>query len=123
MDSLYTILEFYSKDADPSNLTTEFTMAKSYHEVYPHEKWTLLEAKAFMYSTNKFVFPLGIVYIVFLYLGPKFMENREPFKLKIPLIIWNFFLSGLSFYGLYRSGIDYVNIWRRGGHYEALCLK
>ncbi|KAG9335232.1 hypothetical protein JZ751_005478 [Albula glossodonta] len=55
------------------------------------EKWPLMESP----------FPtLGIscLYLLFLWLGPKYMQNREPFQLRKTLIIYNFSMVILNFY-------------------------
>jgi len=60
--------------------------------------------------------------MIFVYLGPKLMKNRKPMELRKPLALWNFFLSAVSILGVYRGSFDYLDIWMKGGHYEALCL-
>ncbi|KAI1892307.1 hypothetical protein AGOR_G00131990 [Albula goreensis] len=55
------------------------------------EKWPLMESP----------FPtLGIscLYLLFLWLGPKYMQNREPFQFRKTLIIYNFSMVILNFY-------------------------
>lgn len=39
------------------------------------------------------------VYVLFVtWIGPKFMENREPFKLKWPIVIYNFMCIAVNFH-------------------------
>ncbi|XP_036405411.1 elongation of very long chain fatty acids protein 4b [Megalops cyprinoides] len=55
------------------------------------EKWPLMESP----------FPtLGIsfLYLVFLWVGPKYMQHREPFQFRKTLIIYNFSMVILNFY-------------------------
>lgn len=44
----------------------------------------------------------AVIYLILLYLGQKFMEQRKPFDLKTPLAMWNLFLAIYSFCGLIR---------------------
>ncbi|XP_070557474.1 very long chain fatty acid elongase 4-like [Ptychodera flava] len=37
-----------------------------------------------------------MLYLLIVLVGPKIMENREPFQLKVPMIIYNFFIMALS---------------------------
>ena len=39
------------------------------------------------------------VYVLFVtWIGPKFMENREPYKLKWPIVIYNFVCIAINFH-------------------------
>lgn len=37
-------------------------------------------------------------YLLFLWLGPKYMKNREPFQLRRTLIVYNFSMVFLNFF-------------------------
>ena len=37
-------------------------------------------------------------YLLFLWLGPKYMKNREPFQLRKTLIVYNFSMVFLNFF-------------------------
>jgi len=43
-----------------------------------------------------------ITYLLFIYIGPKFMENKKPYDLRTPLKYWNLFLAIFSFVGMIR---------------------
>ncbi|XP_077994822.1 very long chain fatty acid elongase 4-like [Glandiceps talaboti] len=56
-----------------------------------------------------------VLYLLIVWLGPKYMENREPMKLKYPMIIYNFFIMGLSLhiwtqciYHMYMASYDFT---------------
>lgn len=125
MDSLKVLFGYISHELGPKNGTSEYKFASSsYHEPYFFEKWiSSREFNVFLYQLNKFSFGLGILYILMLKWGPKFMENRKPMELRKPLAFWNFFLSALSGFMFYRASMDYFSIWINGGLYEALCLR
>ena len=59
------------------------------------------------------------IYLVFIYVGQKWMANREPYNLKRPLFLWNVFLAVFSILGtinglpslvktLFKNGIPYT---------------
>ncbi|KAJ8274718.1 hypothetical protein COCON_G00093430 [Conger conger] len=55
------------------------------------EKWPLMESP----------FPtlaISVLYLLFLWLGPKYMQHREPFQLRKTLIVYNFSMVVLNFY-------------------------
>lgn len=37
-------------------------------------------------------------YLLFLWLGPKYMKNREPFQLRKTLVVYNFSMVFLNFF-------------------------
>jgi len=41
------------------------------------------------------------IYLLIVWLGPKFMENREPFKLRYPIVIYNAIMVVLNFHIFY----------------------
>ncbi|CEF65288.1 Elongation of very long chain fatty acids protein [Strongyloides ratti] len=58
-----------------------------------------------------FVFQIVIIYIITIFILQKVMKNYEAFKLKIPLAIWNLFLSiysTISVYYLFNDFFEYI---------------
>lgn len=55
------------------------------------EKWPLMDnpLPTLAISTS---------YLLFLWLGPKYMKNREPFQLRKTLIVYNFSMVFLNFF-------------------------
>lgn len=53
-------------------------------------------------------FPQTIIILSYIYfvktLGPRLMENRKPFDLKRPMIIYNFSIVVFSLYMIYEVG-------------------
>lgn len=42
---------------------------------------------------------ITVVYVLFVTkIGPKFMENREPYRLKWPIVIYNFICIAINFH-------------------------
>jgi len=62
------------------------------------------------------------LYWLLVWLGPKFMENREPFKLKIPLIIWNFVLVIASVGMFVGMCVPVLNFLINNGFYNLVCM-
>ncbi|PRD28743.1 UNVERIFIED_CONTAM: Elovl7 [Trichonephila clavipes] len=53
-----------------------------------------------------------IAYVVFVkWLGPAWMRNREPFRIKTPMIAYNFILSAFNLYITYRLATLANTIW------------
>ncbi|KAI1885565.1 hypothetical protein AGOR_G00205110 [Albula goreensis] len=55
------------------------------------EKWPLM-------SSPLPTLAISSMYLIFLWLGPKYMQNREPFQLRKTLIIYNFSMVILNFF-------------------------
>ncbi|KAL0157746.1 hypothetical protein M9458_045822, partial [Cirrhinus mrigala] len=41
---------------------------------------------------------ISVLYLLFLWVGPLYMQNREPFQLRKTLIVYNFSMVLLNFY-------------------------
>lgn len=48
-------------------------------------------------------FTLIICYLIAIFGGSKVMESQKPFNLRLPLALWNAFLSFFSFVGMCRT--------------------
>jgi len=53
-----------------------------------------------LYSTPVYMLTLTAAYLLFVWLGPKFMRNRAPFSLQYIMVVYNISLVGLSVYML-----------------------
>ncbi|KAG4073273.1 hypothetical protein HA402_008619 [Bradysia odoriphaga] len=70
-------------------MTTETTALATLSVLWKQGKSPLLDSWT-LYSDPLAVALILVVYLAFvLYLGPKFMKKREPFNLKIVLILYN----------------------------------
>ena len=45
----------------------------------------------------------SIIYFVILYFGTRWMKDREPYRLRLPLVLWNIGLAVFSIVGFWRS--------------------
>lgn len=67
-----------------------------------------------------FIFGL-VIYLAVLYFGQKLMANREPMKLRIPLILWNSALAVFSIMGFLRVLPEFLYTWRTFGFQHTIC--
>ncbi|KPA77256.1 putative mitochondrial fatty acid elongase [Leptomonas pyrrhocoris] len=62
-----------------------------------------------------------VLYVLMVFLGPKAMENREPYQLKALVAVWNLFLSLFSFCGTVGVGTLLIFLLQDRGMYETTC--
>jgi hypothetical protein len=56
-------------------------------------------------------FYVMLTYVIFVYFGRKFMENRKALNLQYPLAFWNFLLAGIfNYHNLHLTFINFVSI-------------
>ena len=77
-------------------LHEEFPVLRSTHAQYEldfdqAQEWSL-SSRIYYYAAPA----AAIVYILFVFLGPRLMETRKPFDLRGPLFLWNLFLTVFS---------------------------
>jgi elongation of very long chain fatty acids protein 6 len=61
-------------------------------------------------------------YLLFIFLGTQWMQNRPRFELRGPLIFWNFFLAIFSIFGTYRTLPEILYILNRNnGFHHSVC--
>ena len=53
---------------------------------------------------------LVTLYLLFVFIGPRIMRNRQPLNVKIPMLTYNLFMVGLSYYMFHEVGL-YFNIY------------
>lgn len=98
-----SLFMFWTFSSNPAfQLIYEFCKLKSfvlYFSVDPRvEDWLLMSSP----------FPQTMIILSYIYfvttLGPRLMENRKPFDLKQPMIIYNFSIVAFSLYMIYEVG-------------------
>ncbi|CAB4014696.1 Elongation of very long chain fatty acids 4, partial [Paramuricea clavata] len=55
-----------------------------------------------------------LLYLFVVKIGPKFMEKRQPFELRIPMAIYNLGATALSLYCFTEL---FIGSWKAGYHY------
>ena len=63
----------------------------------------------------------AIIYAICIYFGSKFMKNRKPFSLRIPLIIWSSFLGIFSIMGSLHCLPEFMDTITKKGLVESFC--
>ncbi|XP_045176651.2 elongation of very long chain fatty acids protein 4-like isoform X1 [Mercenaria mercenaria] len=56
------------------------------------ENWLLMQG----YAPTLIITAIYVIFVT--WIGPKFMENREPFRLKWPIVIYNFICIAINFH-------------------------
>ncbi|VDD91954.1 unnamed protein product [Enterobius vermicularis] len=93
-----------------------------YKYALPFEKIEGYVSKTqFLQRTWHHSITISVVYYIFIKFIQRLMENRKPFTLRVPLIIWNFLLAVFSIIAFTRftEDVAYSAIYR--GIYESLC--
>jgi len=76
-----------------------------------------------MFSSNwyvPFVFAL-LLYLPALYIGQMIMQKREPFNLRLPMMLWNSGLAIFSIIGFLRVFPEMVHSLNRFGFHHSIC--
>lgn len=73
-------------------------------------------------------FPLSVsivsCYLLVIFIGRQWMENRQPYKLKGALVVWNFSLAVFSATAFLRSVPEIIHLMRKpGGFHESVCSR
>ncbi len=71
------------------------------------------------YWTSGFLF--CAIYVLCIYLGQKYMQNRPRFELYLPLCLWSFSLAVFSLICTIRSWNEFIYIIRRYGWHASAC--
>lgn len=62
-----------------------------------------------------------IAYLGIIYFGKKYMADRKPMNLTVPLFIWNTCLSVFSILGFLRLSQEFIQLYLEGGMYRLSC--
>ena len=54
---------------------------------------------------------LVTLYLLFVFIGPRIMRNRQPLNVKIPMLTYNLFMVGLSYYMFHEVRLAYILIY------------
>lgn len=100
---------------------------KMYGSLYPFtfswEENFDVDASLELLNRTKYL-PLSIVaasYLLVLYVGQKLMSKREPFKLRVPLMLWNGGLALFSIIGFSRVFPEMYHSMTRFGFHHTIC--
>ena len=92
----------------PFTFEFETNYNSDYHREWFTKNWTLS-------------IPIAIGYIGFVYASTKYMKDRKPMNLRIPLALWSAILTIFSIYGCIRSLPELVDQLRTNGFEASIC--
>jgi elongation of very long chain fatty acids protein 4 len=96
-------------------------MKENYTNLYDSYLWTLTLADErvegwFLLDSPKPTIQLTILYLLMVWLGPKFMSNRKPLKLKWTLIVYNLVMVAINAYIVLEIGLAGIRL-----RYNIIC--
>lgn len=90
-----------------------------FERTFPYNDWRI-----WMGHNWKLAVHISFIYIMFIFLGQKWMKGREPFKLDNTLRLWNLLLAAFSLVGFLRSIPEVVQMFHRpNGFYRITCTR
>jgi hypothetical protein len=92
-------------------------------EPFEFEKIQPLPTQLWTYRHQSTVLWLALVYLGFVFLGPKVMKDRKPFDLRGPLVLWNWTLALFSLMGFSRMAPTLLALvlTQEDGFYKSIC--
>ncbi len=64
---------------------------------------------------------ISFIYILFIFIGKKWMEYRDGFKLRLPLTVWSWSLAVFSWMCALRAWSEFYHIVQNYGWHETVC--
>ncbi|XP_021962853.1 elongation of very long chain fatty acids protein 6 [Folsomia candida] len=109
MNQEYVEWPFMTNPTYPPYWFEEFDPDKSRRWLW--DNWTLS-----VYATG--------LYWLMIFVGQWWMKDRQPFNLRKPLALWNFFLAGFSICGFLRTGPDLYDVLTgENGFHRSVCVR
>lgn len=66
-------------------------------------------------------FYYNVIYVIVIFTLKKFMQNRQPYKMKIPVVTWNIILATFSVMGTVRTMPDLIYSLSHHGIHHSIC--
>ncbi|CAL8113402.1 unnamed protein product [Orchesella dallaii] len=102
-------------------LNFNITENPSYLQVYEFEKYDHEGVRLWLKKNWSFIVYTSVVYVSLIKIGQKWMAERKPYELKKQLVVWNGFLTILSFAVFIRMLPELIVECAREGFYSSLC--
>jgi len=123
IDSVLSITPMF--DLKPTN-TTLYSNNETYPHIFGFER--LFDSKEYVDSLMNWMntnwtlsIKYSLVYIILVFAGKSYMQNRPRYELRLPLIIWNIILAVFSIIGTIRVWPDFVYTIRKHGIVHSVC--
>ncbi|GMT23441.1 hypothetical protein PFISCL1PPCAC_14738 [Pristionchus fissidentatus] len=101
---------------------TEVQSSYEYKFVLPFERYQLTPIiTRFLQNYWQHTVTVSVLYFMMVKSIERFLHNRPPFNLRLPLIIWNLSLALFSIVGFVRFGEDYFESLFNRGIYTTIC--
>ena len=123
IDSVLSITPMF--DLKPTN-TTLYSNNETYPHIFGFER--LFDSKEYVDSLMNWMninwslsIKFSLVYIILVFAGKSYMQNRPRYELRLPLIIWNILLAVFSIIGTIRVWPDFLFTIRKHGIVQSVC--
>uniref|UniRef100_A0A914R7G5 Elongation of very long chain fatty acids protein n=1 Tax=Panagrolaimus davidi TaxID=227884 RepID=A0A914R7G5_9BILA len=111
----------FDQTAIKENLTTFKFDGTKFWKILTAPTFPENEARTWVNEHFYLAIQISILYICVIFGTKLFMKNREPFQLRLPLIIWNFFLAYFSVFGTWNLSGDFFHSITNYGAINSLC--
>ncbi|EDL26469.1 elongation of very long chain fatty acids (FEN1/Elo2, SUR4/Elo3, yeast)-like 4, isoform CRA_a [Mus musculus] len=105
-------------DSEPGSVLNAMSTAFNDTVEFYRWTWTIADKRVADWPLMQSPWPtisISTLYLLFVWLGPKWMKDREPFQMRLVLIIYNFgmvllnlFIFRELFMGSYNAGYSYI---------------
>nr|CAB3242245.1 elongation of very long chain fatty acids protein 6 [Phallusia mammillata] len=98
-------------------------------EIKKHPEWELektIDSSEFSeWLSENFSICLfcSVLYVAAVFTGKKYMEDKERYNLRQPMMIWSLLLAVFSIFGAIRSAIVMYYLYADGGMHSVICSK
>jgi hypothetical protein len=94
-----------------------------YLTIYKWEYINLAQTRRWMERNWTLSVYASFAYICLIFVGQVWMRNREPFKLRKPLVAWNIALAVFSIFGFLRTVPELLHITQEYGYHSSICTR
>lgn len=107
------------------NVSFKFPAVYERHEwEWEFEKLINSSRMSTWFSNNfNISFICAALYVICIYFGKKYMENKPKFNLRQPMIIWSLFLALFSIFGAIRLSIIFIHLYKSQGIRGVICAQ
>ena len=102
---------------EPNPYSPNYSYVFRFEDEFVHQN-----ANGWMKDNWHSSFYWALAYLTFIFFGKIYMSTLdEPFKLKLPLTIWNIFLASFSIFGTIRVWPEMIHVLRNFGFHHSVC--
>ncbi|ODN05559.1 putative fatty acid elongation protein 3 [Orchesella cincta] len=91
---------------------------------FEFERWNAHKWRRWMAKNWPLSIIASCIYLLLIFVGKRFMKNRQPFNLKSTMIVWNFLLASFSTCGFIRTFPElYQVLSGPNGFHRSVCVR